>query len=929
MKKCLSVLVTSFLMILGLNAQDYNTTGAVSTATGDDLYKTQTANFTNTFAGRFSGLTVMEGSGMLGYDTAKWLIRGIGSYSTSEWSTAKIFVDGFEVNKEYLSGFSPAEIDKVEILKDAAAVVLYGERGANGVVNITTKRGHIGKATVNARVRTGVQSPSLLNKPLRSYDYANLYNQAVSNDNGMQWSPVYDEAALAAYKNGTGIDVDWYKEALRSAGKYVDGDVVLNGGNENARYNINLGYLDNTGIFNTSNTDQTANLGYQKFNVRANLDFNVLKFFEVKFDMGGRIEMLKRPNYGMSQLFMDLANYPSNIYDIYDDDAKEHLSGTAIYPDNPYASVNALGWVSRKARALQTNLSVKEKLDMLTPGLYLEEAFSFYSHTLSGYSKTRDYARWNGGVNTTTNQTTTITASGYGSDGMQDWKQARVAAGYDASFGKSSLTAKVSFGISAYKGDGYFSYKYNTENLNGLLHYNYDNRYVAEAGFSYFGNDAYAKGNRWAAYPAVSAAWIVSNEDFLRGGEAVNFLKVRASAGMSGSSDSNATSVLSDYSSNGRYLFKEYYTYSYIGSVYFGQTSGTWQSTAVPMFKTNKDAHAEKSAKFNIGVDAILFNRLNVTADAYYDKRTDILTLDNSLMGYYGKQYYFSNIGKMDSKGVELAISYSGKSGDLSYEINASGAWNTNKIGYMAEVAPANGFSTKTGRALGTYIGLVADGFYDITDFDADGKLNASLAQPAFGGVQPGDIKYLDLDRNGIIDQNDATKIGRSYFPEWTFAFGGRLGCKGFDLEVLFQGVAGVSANLLDNSRQTVAFVNHNNAYEIAKGAWAYYPMEGIDTRATATYPRLTTRSNPNNYQASSFWIKDASFLKLRNVEFGYNFQSSKLRETGIENLRVFVSGHNLLTISPLQRSYNLDPENLTGLYPVMRTINAGASITF
>ena len=908
--------------------EELNSTASISKISGEDLYKTPTSNFTNTLIG-IPGLMVMQGTGSYEDNNAKWLVRGIGSYAINGWNTAKVFVDGFEVNSEYLTGLSASEIESVEVLKDAAALALYGEKGANGVIRITTKRGQIGKATVNARLRYGVQSPTMINKPLGSYEFANLYNQAVSNDNGMEWSPVYSEEQLAAYKDGTAPDVDWYDAALKNIGQYVDGGVVLNGGAKNARYNINLDYINNSGIFNTSNTDYTRNVGYQKYNLRTNLDFNILRIFDVKVDFGGRIEEMERPNYGITQLFNDLATYPSNIYSIYDDDQRQNYSGTALYPNNPFASVNGLGWMSHKARSLQGNFSIRENLDDLLEGLYLQESISFYSHTLSQYGKTRNYARWNGGVTTTTDETTTITATGYGSNGMQDWKQGVVTAGYDRTSGKSVLSSALNFNLSAYKGDGYFSYKYNTMNLNGFVHYEYDKRYIAELAFSYFGNDAYAPGHRWAAYPAASMAWIVSNENFLKGSNVVNFLKVRASAGLSGAYDTSATSVLSGYSSNGRYLFKDYYTYSYVGSFYTGKTSGVWQTSLVPMFKKSDDVHAEKSLKYNIGFDATLVRNLNITADFFLDKRTDILTLDNSLMGYYGKQFLFTNSGSMTNKGFELTTSWNGKSGDFEYALNGQVTFSRNRIDNMNEVAPANAFSAQTGRPLGTYIGLVADGFYGIDDFNEDGSLLSDLPVPAFGSVQPGDVKYLDLDKNGIVDQNDVTRIGRSVYPEWYFSFGGKLGYKGFDLQVLFQGMAGVSANLLDNWNQTVAFVDNGNAYSIAKGSWVYYPTEGIDNRANATYPRLTTQSNENNYRTSSLWIKDASFIKLRNVELGYNFSSAKMKNAGISELRVYLSGHNLFTISPLLSEFNLDPENLKGLYPVMKTFAAGVTITF
>ena len=915
----------ALLLSVTLLAQDYGT-GAVDTASGDDLYTTVTNNFSNTFTGKFPGMTVLQGTGEMGNNTARWLIRGMGSYGVGTWSQAKLFVDGFEVNADYMTGISPAEIQKVEVLKDAAALALYGERGGNGVISITTRRGIEGKPTVNARVRYGVQTPQSLLKPLGSYEFANLYNQAVSNDNGMSWTPVYTADQLNAYKNGTGIDVDWYDKAMRKRGSFVDADVVLNGGSKDARYNINLDYLGNQGLLSAGNTDVTRNLGYNRFNLRANLDFNVLKIFEVRLDIGGRIELLDRPNYGISSLFSDLQRYPSNIYNVYDDPEGENYSGTPVYPNNPYASVNGLGWYSYKGRSLQTNLAVKERLDMITPGLYLEEAISFYSYTISTWSKTRNYARWSGGSTTTTDETTTITASGYGSGGMQDWKQGRVTAGYEQSLGDHHLDAKLNFGLSAYKGDGYFSYKYNTANLSGLLHYDYAHRYILEAAFSEFGNDAFAPGHRWSFYPSVSAAWVLSNEDFLRG--KVDFLKLRASAGLSGFSDSGATSVLSNYSSNGRYLFKDYYTYSYIGSFYTGAASGTWQNTLVPMFTPNEDVHAEKSRKYNVGLD-LRHAGLRVSLDGFIDKRSDILTLDNSQLGYYGKRYSFSNIGRMTSRGGELSVGYGRAWGDFGFDLHGSLSYATSTVDFMDEVPPANAFSAQTGRPYGTFIGLVADGFYDIGDFDDAGNLLPSLPTPAFGSVQPGDIKYRDLDKSGIVDQNDITKIGRSWVPEWGFTFGGKLCFKGFDLSADFQGVAGVSANLLSNWNQMVAFVDNGNAYPVARNAWAYYPTEGIDTRATATYPRLTTRSNENNYRLSSFWVKDASFLKLRNLELGYTFGIPALREAGVSSLRCFVNGQNLLTVSPMLKDYGIDPENLQGLYPALRSFNAGLSITF
>ncbi|WP_423126658.1 SusC/RagA family TonB-linked outer membrane protein [Gaoshiqia sp. Z1-71] len=904
-------------------------TSAVSTVVGTDLYKTPASNLSNTFPGLLSGLTVLQGSGEVGNNNASWLIRGIGSYGVGGFNVAKIFVDGFEVNSNYMVYLSPTEIESVSILKDAAALAAFGERGANGVIWIETKRGKVGPSTVTAQVRYGSQSPVEINKPLGSYKFASLYNQAVSNDNGI-WSPVYSDEQLSNYQNGQGIDVDWYDQVFKNSGSFVDGDITFNGGSEQARYNVTMGYIDHAGLYDVNNTDETSNLKYSRYNVRANLDFKLLEIFEARVDLGGRIERRKRPNFGTSDLMSVLSRYPSNIYNVFDDQEQEHYSGTAIYRNNPVASIRGLGWYSNQSRILQGNFSLKEKLDIITPGLYLKQAFSFNAYTLSTYSKTKNYARYHHGETTTTDETTSITASGYGSAGMEDWKQGTITLGYDQEFGKHVISSAVNFHASAYNGDGYFSYKYRYVNYNGKMNYSYDNRYAGELSFSYFGNDSYAKGSQWALYPAISGAWIISNEDFMDDSNRIDYLKLRASVGRTGSSDSNATSALSSFSSNGRFLFKEYFTSSYVGSFYTGASSGTWQSTLVPMFISNFNTHAERSTKYNLGVDASVFGNLNVTADAYLDKRTDILTLDNSLMEYYGKNYYFSNIGEMTSKGFEVSAIWNGQLGGFSYALNGMVSYNTNNIDYMAEVAPAHGYNARTGRPFGTFIGLVADGFYDVTDFNTDGSLVDGISTPAFGAVQPGDIRYKDLDNNGMVDQNDVTSIGKSIYPEWTYAFGGSAEFKGFDLSILFQGIAGASVNLLDNWNQTVAFVDNGNAYPIAGGAWAYYPEKNIDTRSAATYPRLTTQSNANNYRTSSFWIKNRDFLKVRNIEVGYNFSKNKsLNLDGIKNLRIYVNATNPFTWSKLLDEYKMDPESIYGGYPSVKSINAGVTLTF
>ena len=504
---------------------------------------------------------------------------------------------------------------------------------------------------------------------------------------------------------------------------------------------------------------------------------------------------------------------------------------------------------------------------------------------------------------------------------MEDWKQGQISLGYNRTFGRHALDGAVNFHISGYNGDGYFSYKYHYANLNGRINYSYDDRYVAEFGFSYFGNDAYAKGNQWAFYPSVSAAWVLSNEAFLKDSKVVDLLKLRLSYGRSGFADSGATGVLSNYSSNGRYLFKDYYTNSYVGSFYMGSGEGVWQSSLVHMFLANAGVHAEKSSKYNVGIDAELFGKLHLSADAFIDKRTDILTLDNSMMGYYGKNYYFDNIGKMTNKGVELSAVWNDQRANWGYSINGSVSFNRNKIDYMAEVAPAYSYNAQTGRPYGTLIGLVADGFYDVDDFNADGSLREGLPVSSYQNtVRPGDVKYRDLNRDGRIDDYDRTYQLYAAVPEIYYGFSVELKYRGFGVSAYFQGVAHSTLETTLSSIYQPLYGNDRNVSEYyMEHRWSRFNTEG-------RYPRLTTLANGNNYTQSSLWTENGNFLKLRTLQAYYKLPSKIARKLRMRECSFYFRGLNLFSADHVGI---LDPEYVSTGYPSSRSYQIGLNVIF
>lgn len=910
--------------------KDYST-AAVSSVSGSLLYKTPTVNLTNTLYGLVPGLMVEQGNGgLFGNDDANLTIRGLGSYNYGSYA---IFVDGFQTQSSFFRYMSPSEIESVSILKDAAALAPFGMTGANGVIWVETKRGYVGKPRVQAQVRSGIQQATHITKPLESYDYASLYNEAASNDNGRVWSPHYTPAQLESYKNGTGTNVDWYDQVLKSSAPYTSADLTFDGGVKRGKYFVMLGLTDNQGLYDVKTDDQRANLGLKQYHLRSNFDFSIRNIFEGKIEIGARIDDIKRPNYSTSSLWNNLERYPNNIYPVKT--SKGNWSGTTIYPDNLVASISDIGYVSTHDRSLMANFTLKEKLDFLLPGLYISQAASFSQWTRGTYSVNRNYERWTDAGEQSANplpetgdRNTNYSISDDNGTNQWDWKQFQFMAGYDKQFENHLVSVAFSYLQNSYivdanrNGDAGVQMFYNTQNIGGRIHYVYNSKYTGEIGFSYSGSDNFEKGNRFGFYPAVSLGWILSNESFLNSISAIDFLKMRLSVGKSAYDQFN-------WGWYRRYLYQQYYLT--LGTYYTGSSATPTSNSNLGIdYLANPDIFAEASMKYNLGIDAKLFKGLDVTLDFFMDKRSGIISQDNAMSALIGVDPPMRNIGEVTTTGIESSLNYSGSFGKLQYSIGGNLTWIKDKIDYMSELPPASPLAAKTGQPIGTRFGYECIGFYDVTDFNSDGTLKDGIPVPTFGTVQPGDMRYRDINDggDGVIDERDMLKIGKRSYPEMFFSFNAGVAYAGFDFRVLVQGVSGREINLLSASNKTVALQDNRTAYEIANGRWAYYPDQGIDTRSTATYPRLSTQQNENNYINSSFWIKNGDFMRVRNLEIGYNLPHQFLQKIKIEKVRIFINGMNLFTFSSLLKDYDMDPETLTG-YPALKSYNAGITIGF
>lgn len=918
-KRVLRLKILALAAISLLFVPETKATGIVNDSIpGDILFKTPVPNLTNTLYGILPGLHVREQSGEPGNDAATLTIRGIGSYGSHSYA---VLVDGFYSSMDYVQYLSASEIESVKILKDASALALYGLKGANGVIYITTKRGREGRLMSDVRFRSGITSLSNITEPLRSYEYASLYNEALSNDNGMKWTPAYSPSQLSRYKEGRATDVDWYAKTLRDFAPYYSGDISLSGGNKNARYFVLADFTETNGMYNVSNDDNHSNSVLRMYSLRSNFDFSLFDFVEGKVDLGGRIETRKAPAYSTSSLWRNLERYPSNIYPSRNADGS--WTGTNVYPDNPLASIRELGIWTKHDTFLQSNLTLKERLDFIAKGLYISEAISFSEWNRGSRNVTKNYARMLDSVAQTSDEETNYSISD--DYGTNQWNhlQFRAEAGYAGEFGPHSVTARLTWMQSVrnvdknMNGDAGIDTRYAHANLAAVLDWSYIDRYSVSLSGSYSGSDNYRKGKRFHMYPSVAAAWNISAEDFMAGAKAVGQLRIKASAGLSGY----------DSFDGGRYLYREYYKTS--GTFPIGNSTPEGQSGIEMPYIPYYDVCPEQSAKYDLSLDAILFSRLSFSATAFLDKRSRILSEDNSIMAASGEPPYYRNLGKTTTKGLELSIAWNGRAGKFDYGITAVGTWIRDRIDYMSELPPASPAAAYTAKAIGSIRGYRYDGLYGIEDFNPDGTLIGTLPQPSMGSVQPGDMRYKDINGDNIVDERDMTIIGKGGLPVLYGSIIVQAGYAGFDFRAVIQGEAGRDVNLLSGAyNKVVAFKDNSNVYPLARRRWAYYPEQGIDTRATATYPRLSLQDNKNNYVNSDFWVKDADFIKIRNIEIGWSLPSVAASKMKLSSARIFISGINLFSFSKLLRKYDIDPETMSG-YPGVKSYNLGLTLTF
>jgi TonB-linked SusC/RagA family outer membrane protein len=899
-------------VLFGAQSKDL-VTSSISRVTGATMRKSHAATIGNTLFGRLTGLGVMQGTTTPGFDDAALSIRGRHTFQNNGYL---VLLDGFPINK--FSQLSVDEIETVSILKDAASLALYGIKAANGAVLITTKRGKPGsKLNITFNARYGYQTPAGKYPSMaNSYDFARLYNEALQND-GLP--PLYSQKDLDGYRQGTDPymypNVNWYDEMLKKGSGLQDYTLSFNGGNSTAKYFLMLGYMDNKGIYAHTDQEHNANIGYKQINFRANVDLNLTQRISAQIGLGGDIEDRKFPPVSTESMWQNMATYAPNLYPVKTPDGQ--ITGSASFPNNPLGDLLSKGYQSRHDRTVQAHVRLNYKLDMITEGLNLFGTAFFNSEFNSRYDKTRTNAYYEPirTVSSAGEDSLYFLMRGTGTDltvntgSNVENNRMTFQAGFDykRQFNNHGITALLMYYQDKYANLGDQA-AYAMQNMAGRINWNLKQQYIAELSFSYSGTDNYAPGKRFGFFPAISAGWLIHKAHFWKENPVVNYLKLRASAGLLG--NDRLPSAL------GRFAYNQYWGTASSQGYYFG-AGQTFYNALIQMRIANPNLGWEKAAMYNAGIESKLFrNKLHVTVDGFYENRTGILVDMASVTPALGgvSSNMFENRGRVVNYGIEAELMYNDKAGNVNYFAGGQFSFARNIIKENYETPRKESYGSRKNQMVSQYFGLEAIGY-----FRDESDILSSPVQ-TFSAVRPGDLKYKDMNNDGVIDVNDEKAIGRGSYPEINFSFTGGASYKGFDLDFLFQGTGNRSVNM--NNYLFQPFVNNNNiSYWAANGHWT--PA----THATATFPRLTTRSSPNNYRSSTYWIRNVNMLRLRNVELGYTIPESSFGRMPIRSLRIYVSGLNLLSWDNLDP--DMDTETMGLSYPALKVYTLGLNMKF
>ena len=911
--------------------------GAIASIAPETLATNQTANLSNALAGQIAGVIGVQRSGEPGYDASDFWIRGINTFGAS--SNPLVIVDGVERSLDQLS---PEEIESFSVLKDASATAIYGVRGANGAIVVKTKRGSVGKAKVNIKADYGVTTPLQIADFVDGAKHMEVVNAAAALS-GM--SAPYSQTQID--KTRSGEDPDLYPSTDRldlatndlATHSHISADV--SGGTELLRYRFILGVYNESGIIATDPTAAfDSELKLTKYNVRSNIDLNLTKSTLFTFSLGGYMQDRHAPGSNVSSILQYALEIPPIVHPAVYSNGRFPIQSNRA---NPYVMATQTGYKDNYKSQLQSVATLDQDFGMLwepLQGLHAKVTFSFdvFQDYWSERTRRPTYYYATGRdangelimeIVSTGDEFLGFSKSFGGS--RSTYFEAPVS--YNRTFGKHSVDALLLWNMRSYvdqnASSAIYSFPYRHAGLAGRVAYDYDSRYFAEFNFGYNGSENFAKKYRYGFFPSGAVGWMVSNEPWMEDYKhIVNQLRVRGSMGIAGNdqiSGGRRFGYLTTINGNaGGHSFGDNNSVSYPGVAedQFGVPDLTW----------------ETATKSNIGFDLGLFDAFSLTVDYFTELRKDIFMqrkIFPETSGFQNAPY--ANYGKVFNRGVDASMTFNKAfSRDTYLSVMANFTYAHNTILEYDEAAGIVGTTrARTGNSINQNYGLQSLGLYTDDDFldPVSGTLKPGLPLPSWGKVRPGDIKYADLTNDGKINDEDVTAIGGSSVPEIVYGFGFSFRHKGFDISALFQGVAltdFVVGGDYDDAR--------NQYYIPGAGSGAVANiLANADDRWTPEnpsqdvfWPRLSLGVNENNSQSSSWWLKDGSFMRLKNFEMGYTFlRKGTGKERPVNNLRLFFRGTNLFTISDFKL---WDPE-LSGYgfaaYPISRVVSLGLDISF
>ncbi len=904
----------------------HNSTASVSVIKNDAVNQRSAKNIGNSLIGHGSGLMTIAGNGTYYAQNPTFYVRGLQSLSGTN---PLILVDGIERD---ITMVDPEEVEEVQILKDAAATALYGYKGGDGVINIITKHGEYNSQTI--RVNYEHVFSNMVNRPrfVDGATYAMAMNEALANEGR---DARYSQQAIDAYKSGQYPElypnVNWVNETFRNHASGERASVEFSGGGNKFRYFTMANFLYSDGFIKNGshNTGYSTQDKYVRGNIRTNLDVDLWQYTQLKTNIFTSLAEMQTPG-AQADLWTMIYNTPSGAIPVRNEHGVWGGNSTWSGDNNPVAQSMDAAYTKIFDRQLFFDAEVIQDLCMVTKGLKFNIGASYdvISNIVEDHSKKYNYGMssvtgWNADGTPATSYWQVddqATEMGTGAAGKSFYRRfnAWAAFSYDNTFAeKHNVMAQLKYHYDYEDPMGTNNNIYR-HNISLWGQYTFANRYSLGVALAEMGSSRLAPGTKWNFSPNVSlGAVLLENPE-----KGVDFLKLRASWGIQ-NYDRLPNNTWTYYLQNYSFAATAYpWSEKYDG----GATGTSITVGQLPMVNPSN----EKVAKYDIGFNANFLGCIDLTADYFYNRHYDIFVdgtgAYSSLIGFTAP---FKNQGKVDNQGVDIELNFSKNFGDWNVMAGGTFLFAKSKIIDMAEEPKAYENLKQTGNPLSSTYGLIAEGLFTKNDFNADGTLKDGIPAQTFSTVRPGDIRYRDLNNDNVIDANDRTKIGDNPIcPEIFYTFNLGAEYKGIGLVAHFQGVGNYGCNLSSQGYYWGLINNSSLSQEVYDNRW----NADFNDNADALYPRLSSESNANNYQTSTFWQRDRSYLKLRNVELYYNFSKSLLAKTGfIKGAKVFVRGVDLCNIATggNNKLENLDPEATGVVAPLTREIAVGVKLTF